>query len=65
MTVAGRRLRYPASREGARTGNWENAAVFALITGVRENLAPLALTGPAFAGKDPPAPPLGRRSTPT
>ena len=32
--------------------NWQTATAFALITGVRENLAPLVLTGPAFAGPD-------------
>ncbi|WP_433573477.1 Imm49 family immunity protein [Streptomyces sp. CA-251247] len=52
VTVAGRALRYPASRREASAGSWENATVFALITGVRQDLAPLVLTGPAFAGKD-------------
>ncbi|WFB11373.1 immunity 49 family protein [Streptomyces sp. LX-29] len=53
VSVAGRNLRYPASRgETAGAGSWENATVFALITGVREDLAPLVLTGPAFADKD-------------
>ncbi|MFD3440452.1 immunity 49 family protein [Streptomyces sp. NPDC058685] len=52
VTVAGRSLRYPASRDKASAGSWENATVFALITGVREDLAPLVLTGPAFGGKD-------------
>lgn len=53
VTVAGRNLRYPSSRgETAGADSWENATVFALITGVCEDLAPLAPTGPAFAGKD-------------
>ncbi|WP_392676517.1 Imm49 family immunity protein [Streptomyces sp. LN785] len=53
VTVDGRKLRYPAGRGGAAgAGNWANATAFALITGVREDLAPLVLTGPAVAGKD-------------
>ncbi|MFE9636109.1 Imm49 family immunity protein [Streptomyces sp. NPDC006463] len=53
VTVDGRKLRYPASRGGtAAAGNWANAAAFALITGEREDLAPLVLAGPAIAGKD-------------
>lgn len=53
VTVAGRNLSYPASRdETADAGSWESATVFALITGVREDLAPLVLTGPAFSGGD-------------
>jgi hypothetical protein len=53
VNVVGRTLRYPASRgETADAGSWENATVFALITGVREDLAPLVLTGPEFVGKD-------------
>ncbi|WP_405680549.1 immunity 49 family protein [Streptomyces sp. NBC_00868] len=53
VTVDGRNLRYPAARgEEAGAGNWVNATAFALITGVREDLAPLVLTGPAVAGKD-------------
>ncbi|MFD4241014.1 Imm49 family immunity protein [Streptomyces sp. NPDC058525] len=53
VTVDGRKLRYPASRgEDAGAGNWQNATAFALITGVREDLAPLVLAGPAIAGKD-------------
>ncbi|OKJ95211.1 hypothetical protein AMK26_30425 [Streptomyces sp. CB03234] len=53
VTVDGQNLRYPAARgEEASAGNWENATAFALITGVRENLAPLVLAGPAVAGKD-------------
>ncbi|MFB7499888.1 immunity 49 family protein [Streptomyces sp. NPDC056161] len=53
VTIDGRNLRYPAERgEAAGAGTWENATAFALITGVREDLAPLVLTGPTVAGKD-------------
>ncbi|MGQ4403474.1 immunity 49 family protein [Streptomyces hayashii] len=53
VTVGGRTLRYPAERgEAAGAGNWQTAVAFALITGVREDLAPLVLTGPAFARPD-------------
>ncbi|MFH8452933.1 Imm49 family immunity protein [Streptomyces fungicidicus] len=53
VRVAGRNLRYPASRgETGGAAGWEKATAFALITGVREDLAPLVLTGPGFAGKD-------------
>lgn len=53
VTIAGRSLRYPAARgEEAGPGNWENATAFALITGVREDLAPLVVAGPAFAVED-------------
>ncbi|WP_443079694.1 Imm49 family immunity protein [Streptomyces sp. NBC_01717] len=53
VTIDGQSLRYPAGRgEAAGAGNWANATAFALITGVREDLAPLVVTGPAVAGKD-------------
>lgn len=53
VTVDGRALRYRAERgEKAGAGNWEKATAFALITGAREDLAPLVLTGPAFAQPD-------------
>ncbi|KUM97078.1 hypothetical protein AQI95_42285 [Streptomyces yokosukanensis] len=53
VTIDGRTLRYPAERdEEAGAGNWHTAAALALITGAREDLAPLVLTGPAFAGPD-------------
>jgi hypothetical protein len=53
VTIGGRTLRYPAERgEEAGAGNWQTAVAFALITGVREDLAPLALTGPTFARPD-------------
>ncbi|WP_404962402.1 immunity 49 family protein [Streptomyces sp. 147326] len=49
-TVAGPRVCTPGPAAGAH--NWQNATAFALITGVREDLVPLVLTGPAFAGPD-------------
>ncbi|WP_251057357.1 immunity 49 family protein [Streptomyces sp. ISL-94] len=53
VTIDGQTLRYPAERdEEAGPAAWEHATAFALITGVREDLAPLVLTGPAFAAKD-------------
>ncbi|MFD6967207.1 Imm49 family immunity protein [Streptomyces sp. NPDC059949] len=53
VTVAGRTLRYPAARgKDAGPGNWQTATAFALITGAREDLAPLVLTGPTFARPD-------------
>ncbi|MFJ9343056.1 Imm49 family immunity protein [Streptomyces sp. NPDC101733] len=53
VTIDGRPLRYPAKRsEEAGAGNWQTAVAFALITGAREDLAPLVLTGPTFAGPD-------------
>ncbi|THA78711.1 immunity 49 family protein [Streptomyces sp. A0592] len=53
VTIDGRTLRYPAERgEEAGAHNWERAVALALITGEREDLAPLVLTGPAFARPD-------------
>ncbi|GLX22444.1 immunity 49 family protein [Streptomyces lavendulae] len=53
VSIGGRTLRYPASRgREAGAGYWQMAVAFALITGVREDLAPLVLTGPTFAGRD-------------
>ncbi|WP_371648714.1 immunity 49 family protein [Streptomyces mirabilis] len=53
VTVDGRTLRYRAGRvEEIGPGNWQKAVAFALITGVREHLAPLVLTGPTAAGPD-------------
>ncbi|MFB7361665.1 Imm49 family immunity protein [Streptomyces hydrogenans] len=53
VTVDGRTLRYPGGgKVTAGAHNWQTATAFALITGVRENLAPLVLTGPTFAGPD-------------
>lgn len=53
VTIDGRTLRYPAERgEWAGGGNWQKAVAFALITGTREDLAPLVLTGPTVARPD-------------
>ncbi|MFD3538467.1 immunity 49 family protein [Streptomyces sp. NPDC058662] len=53
VTIDGRTLRYPAERRAeAGAAGWQKATAFALITGVREDLAPLVLTGPAFARPD-------------
>ncbi|WP_455770636.1 Imm49 family immunity protein [Streptomyces erythrochromogenes] len=53
VSIGGRTLRYPAKRgREAGAGYWQMATAFALITGVREDLAPLVLTGPTFARPD-------------
>ncbi|MGW3115026.1 Imm49 family immunity protein [Streptomyces sp. NPDC001091] len=53
VEIDGRTLRYPAERgEEISAGNWQTATAFALITGRREDLAPLVLTGPTFARPD-------------
>ncbi|MEV7279884.1 immunity 49 family protein [Streptomyces sp. NPDC093111] len=53
VSVGGRTLRCPAKRGNeAGAGYWQTAVAFALITGVREDLAPLVLTGPTFARPD-------------
>ncbi|MFD7094483.1 Imm49 family immunity protein, partial [Streptomyces xanthophaeus] len=53
VDIDGRTLRYRAERgRDAGAGRWQTATAFALITGVREDLAPLVLTGPAFARPD-------------
>ncbi|WP_246332368.1 immunity 49 family protein [Streptomyces rutgersensis] len=53
VSVGGRTLRYPAKRgEDAGAGYWQTAVALALITGVREDLVPLVLSGPAFARPD-------------
>ncbi|WP_414720023.1 immunity 49 family protein [Streptomyces sp.] len=53
VNVDGRTLRYQAKRgEDAAAGRWQTATAFALITGAREDLAPLVLTGPTFARPD-------------
>ncbi|APU38692.1 MULTISPECIES: immunity 49 family protein [unclassified Streptomyces] len=53
VTIDGRGLRYRAERaKEAGAHNWHRAVCFALITGAPEDLAPLVLTGPAFAGPD-------------
>ncbi|MEU0677067.1 immunity 49 family protein [Streptomyces sp. NPDC006172] len=53
VTIDGTTLRYPATRgEEAGPGKWQTATALALITGAREDLAPLVVAGPAFAGPD-------------
>ncbi|MEU3526439.1 immunity 49 family protein [Streptomyces sp. NPDC038707] len=53
VLIGGRTLRYPAERgQEAGAGTWQTATALALITGAREDLAPLVLTGPAFARPD-------------
>ncbi|MEV0452993.1 immunity 49 family protein [Streptomyces sp. NPDC050600] len=53
VSVGGRTLRYVAERgRTSGPGYWQMAVAFALITGVREDLAPLVLTGPTFAHPD-------------
>ncbi|MFD5347047.1 immunity 49 family protein [Streptomyces anulatus] len=53
VTIDGRPLRYRARRdETTGPGLWHTATAFALITGAREDLAPLVLTGPTFAAPD-------------
>ncbi|MFE2011206.1 Imm49 family immunity protein [Streptomyces sp. NPDC059491] len=53
VSVDGRVLRYPGGgKVTAGAHNWQTAAALALITGAREDLAPLVLTGPAFTGED-------------
>ncbi|MER6047230.1 Imm49 family immunity protein [Streptomyces sp. NPDC001793] len=53
VTIDGRTLRYPATRDDAISpGSWATAVNFALITGSREDLAPLVLTGPTYSLKD-------------
>lgn len=53
VTIDGRTLSYSAERgEDAGAHNWQKATAFALITGAREDLAPLVLTGPTFARPD-------------
>ncbi|MFF8902511.1 immunity 49 family protein [Streptomyces lydicus] len=53
VTIGGRTMRYPAERgKEAGAGHWHTAVAFALITGTREDLAPLVLTGPTFARPD-------------
>ncbi|MFI0220462.1 immunity 49 family protein [Streptomyces lydicus] len=53
VTIDGRMLRYPATRdEDTSPGHWQIATNFALISGAREDLAPLVLTGPTYSLKD-------------
>ncbi|MGW2331493.1 Imm49 family immunity protein [Streptomyces sp. NPDC001700] len=53
VTIADRTVAYPATRDDHMSpGHWHTATNFALITGVREDLAPLVLTGPRYARED-------------
>jgi hypothetical protein len=53
VTIDGRRLVYPAYHgDQAGPGAWHTAVDLALITGVREHLAPLVLAGPARLAQD-------------
>ncbi|MGI5196991.1 Imm49 family immunity protein [Streptomyces sp. CA-288835] len=53
VTIDGTTVRYPAGLdEEADPGAWHKAVDFALITGRREDLAPLVLAGPTCARKD-------------
>jgi hypothetical protein len=51
VTVDGGPVTFPASREG-NPGSWQTAVNLALITGRREHLAPLVLTGPTHGQRD-------------
>ncbi|MFE9650825.1 Imm49 family immunity protein [Streptomyces sp. NPDC006365] len=53
LTIDGTTVRYPAGLdEEAAPDSWHKAVDFALITGRREDLAPLVLAGPTRARKD-------------
>ncbi|MFJ4966464.1 Imm49 family immunity protein [Streptomyces sp. NPDC088729] len=53
VSIDGRTLHYPADRgQEIGAGNWQLAVAFALITGAREDLAPLVLAGPLLARPD-------------
>ncbi|WP_306457934.1 immunity 49 family protein [Streptomyces sp. SA15] len=53
VTIDGTTVTYPAGRDDeAGPDAWHKAVDFALITGRREDLAPLVLAGPTCAGKD-------------
>ncbi|MEU9112832.1 Imm49 family immunity protein [Streptomyces sp. NPDC048483] len=53
VTIDGRTVAYPATRdEEASPGHWQTATNFALVTGVREDLAPQVLAGPTYVCKD-------------
>ncbi|MFD3548554.1 immunity 49 family protein [Streptomyces sp. NPDC058655] len=53
VTVSGERLSYPAHRGGETgPGPWHAAVNVALVTGRREDLAPLVLAGPALHQED-------------
>ncbi|MFF9869607.1 hypothetical protein ACF1G0_30120 [Streptomyces sp. NPDC013953] len=59
QSSAHRSIPAPAFDDGRRRGawgdlvqGWHSATAFTLITGAREDLAPLVRTGPAFGGLD-------------
>lgn len=53
VTIDGRTVRYPATRdEDSGPGHWHLALDLALITGVREDLAPIVLAGPTHSSPD-------------
>ncbi|MER5884953.1 Imm49 family immunity protein [Streptomyces sp. NPDC001941] len=53
VTVDGMTARFPAGRtKEASPGAWQRAVALALITGAREDLAPLVLAGPTVASED-------------
>ncbi|MFE7577751.1 Imm49 family immunity protein [Streptomyces sp. NPDC057521] len=53
VVIDGHTVRCAAERgDRATAGHWQTAVSFALITGAREDLAPLVLTGPVFAQPD-------------
>ncbi|WP_223189601.1 immunity 49 family protein [Nonomuraea terrae] len=51
VTIDGRTLAYPAHR-AAEPGTWHTAVNFALITGTREDLAPVVVAGSAALRQD-------------
>ncbi|WP_405533698.1 hypothetical protein OG592_37075 [Streptomyces avidinii] len=65
--IGGRTLRYPAKRgEEAGAGYWQTAVSFALITGVREDLAPWPSPAPPSPARTAPrSPRTAKPSTPT
>ncbi|MET8625445.1 Imm49 family immunity protein [Kitasatospora sp. NPDC004669] len=53
VVIDGRTVAFPATRDDStHPGRWHSALNFALITGVREDLAPLVLTGPTGCAAD-------------
>ncbi|WP_030060550.1 MULTISPECIES: immunity 49 family protein [Streptomyces] len=53
VTIDGRTVRYPATRdEDSGPGLWQLALDLALITGAREDLAPIVLAGPTHSTAD-------------
>ncbi|MFE5582882.1 Imm49 family immunity protein [Kitasatospora sp. NPDC056531] len=53
VVIDGRTVAFPATRDnGTHPGRWHSALNFALITGVREDLAPLVLAGPTGSAAD-------------